>query len=87
MGIPEGISKVLLPDIVPGAQQGLNDTGQIGYDGPKPPPGHAAHRYEFRVYALDGTLQLTPGATRPVFRAAIQDHVLARGKLVGTFSR
>jgi len=32
--IPEGLSKTAYPSQVPGAEQGANDTGEIGYDGP-----------------------------------------------------
>jgi Raf kinase inhibitor-like YbhB/YbcL family protein len=35
-----------------GAKQGVNDFRQLGYDGPCPPP-ESAHRYYFRLYALD----------------------------------
>src|SRR5687767_4170489 len=52
-GVPEGVSKGSLPAQVPGAGQGLNDFGNVGYDGPEPPPGHGPHRYQFQVYALD----------------------------------
>src|SRR5438046_3140348 len=33
-----------------GAKQGVNDFGEIGYGGPRPPSG--THRYIFRLYAL-----------------------------------
>ncbi|NMA78119.1 MAG: YbhB/YbcL family Raf kinase inhibitor-like protein, partial [Actinomycetales bacterium] len=32
-------------------KQARNDFGNIGYDGPQPPPG-APHRYQFSVHAL-----------------------------------
>lgn len=86
-GIPEGLSKVPDPPEVPGAEQGINDCGTFGYDGPAPPVGHPAHRYKFRVYALDAILNLSPQATRSHFREAIQGHVLAQGEIIGTFSR
>src|SRR5438477_5222162 len=35
-----------------GAVQGQNDFGKIGYGGPAPPAGKA-HRYFFRLYALN----------------------------------
>jgi hypothetical protein len=39
--------------------QGLNDFGGTGYDAPCPPRG-PAHRYFFRLYALDSALALPP---------------------------
>ncbi|MCV4683952.1 YbhB/YbcL family Raf kinase inhibitor-like protein, partial [Escherichia coli] len=45
----------------PGSLEGANDFGNVGYGGPMPPRGHGAHRYHFRVYALDSPLDLPPG--------------------------
>ena len=46
---------------IPGnARQGLNDFRRLGYGGPSPPPGKA-HRYFFKLYALDTALDLKPG--------------------------
>lgn len=85
--IPEGLSKTAYPTQVPGAEQGANDTGEIGYDGPAPPRGHPDHRYTFQVYALNGSLSLPPGATRTQFREAIAGRVVATGILSGTYRR
>ncbi|MHB9023906.1 MAG: YbhB/YbcL family Raf kinase inhibitor-like protein [Armatimonadota bacterium] len=83
-GLPEGVPKTqTLPG---GARQGANSGGRIGYDGPKPPPGHP-HRYFFKVYALDTTLDLTPGITKEALAAAMEGHVLASGELMGSYQR
>ena len=37
------------------AVQGVNDFGKSKYSGPCPPPG-GAHRYYFRLYALDASV-------------------------------
>jgi Raf kinase inhibitor-like YbhB/YbcL family protein len=58
-----------------------------GYRGPMPPPGHGVHHYHFRLYALDTTLDLEPGATKAQLLAAMQDHILAMADLVGTYER
>src|SRR5574338_1453795 len=34
-------------------QQSINDFGKRGYGGPCPPKGRGAHRYQFKLYALD----------------------------------
>ncbi len=85
--IPEGLSKTAYPSQVPGAEQGANDTGEIGYDGPAPPRGHPDHRYTFQVYALNNVLSLPPGAARQQFRDAVAGRILATGTLNGTLRR
>ncbi|MGE5487381.1 MAG: YbhB/YbcL family Raf kinase inhibitor-like protein [bacterium] len=69
-------------------ESGTNDFGKLGYGGPCPPPGHGAHRYFFRLYALDvPSLGLRKGATRAEFNRAIAGHVLAEGSYMGRFER
>ncbi len=68
-----------------GAMQGTNGFGNVGYGGPCPPSG--THRYFFRIYALDTTLDLQPGARSDEVQSAMQGHVLAEGELMGTYSR
>ncbi len=63
--------------------QGTNDFKKLGYGGPCPPPGHGAHRYFFRLYALDVMLGLPVGASRTELDAAIKGHVLASAELMG----
>jgi Raf kinase inhibitor-like YbhB/YbcL family protein len=67
------------------AQQGQNDFGKTGYGGPCPPGG--THRYVFRLYALDTRLDLPSSATRADVLKAIQEHILAEGRLVGKYTR
>jgi Raf kinase inhibitor-like YbhB/YbcL family protein len=69
-----------------GAIQGRNDFNNIGYDGPCPPPGNA-HRYYFRLYALDMKLQLQAGAKKREFMQALEGHILGEGHLMGTYQR
>ena len=69
-----------------GARHGNNDWKQTGYRGPMPPPGKP-HRYYFRVYALDKTLDLAAGATRQQVLDAMKGHILAQGEVMGTYHR
>ena len=69
-----------------GGMQGVNGLGQIGYYGPCPPPGKV-HHYHFRLFALDSTLSLAPGADASALESAMKGHVIASGELVGTYSR
>ena len=41
---------------------GKNSWADLGYGGPCPPSG--THRYFFKLYALDTTINLLPGATK-----------------------
>jgi Raf kinase inhibitor-like YbhB/YbcL family protein len=82
-----------LPEHVPtrdkldnGAVQGKNDFGKLGYGGPSPPPGKP-HRYFFRLYALDATLNLGPGCTRAQLDQAMKGHLLASAQLMGKYGR
>ena len=81
-GLPENVAKTAsLPD---GSKQGENSFQNIGYNGPAPPPGKA-HRYFFKVYALDTMLTLDAGAGKGDLLKAMNGHVLATGQLMGTY--
>ena len=67
------------------ANQGLNTRGSVGYFGMRPPYADPAHHYHFQVFALDRKLDLAPGTERTTVLAAMQDHVLAAGEVVGTY--
>ena len=82
-----------LPEAVPhaevlenGAHQGLNDFKRIGYGGPCPPPGKA-HRYFFKLHALDTELSNLSHPTKAQLEQAMQGHVLAKAQLMGTYEK
>lgn len=82
--LPEAMPKT---QYVPGgAKQGLNDFKHLGYGGPCPPAGKP-HRYFFKLYALDGVLDLKPGASKKEVERAIEKHTLAQGQLMGIYKR
>ena len=66
--------------------EGENAFGRLGYGGPCPPPGNP-HHYYFKVYALDISLDLPPGATRKQVEAQMSGHILAQGQIVATYKR
>jgi Raf kinase inhibitor-like YbhB/YbcL family protein len=69
-----------------GGDQGRNDFGTLGYGGPCPPKG-PAHRYYFRLHALDEKLGLGPGARRADVDRAMQGHILASAEIMGRYRR
>jgi Raf kinase inhibitor-like YbhB/YbcL family protein len=83
-GLPKGVPKDETLD--DGTRQGKNDFRCIGYGGPCPPPGKP-HRYFFKVYALDATLDLRAGANRDELERAMKGHVLAQRELMGKYGR
>jgi Raf kinase inhibitor-like YbhB/YbcL family protein len=82
--LPEGVAKSGQSE--DGASQGRNDFRRIGYGGPCPPPGKA-HRYFFKLYALDAKLDLKAGASREALQRAMNGHVLSQAELMGTYGR
>ena len=68
-----------------GMKQGTTDLPSIGYVGPCPPSG--THRYFFKLYALDTTLNLPPRTTKKDLERAMQGHILARAELMGKYKR
>ena len=69
------------------ALQGKNSWGRIGYGGPAPPGGSGAHRYFFKLFALDTTLNAASGLTKDQLLSAMDGHIVAQGELVGTYQR
>ena len=90
-GIPADVRS--LPERVPARDdvpsigvQGRNDFNRIGYGGPCPPRG-PAHRYSFRLYALDSALSLRPGSTKARLLDAMEGHILEQAGLMGRYAR
>ena len=69
---------------VPGVE-GLNDFNRHSYGGPCPPSG--THRYFFKVYALDAKLDLDSSSRKKNLERAMEGHILAKGEIVGLYSR
>jgi Raf kinase inhibitor-like YbhB/YbcL family protein len=67
--------------------QGTNSGKRTGYSGPCPPSSTGAHRYYFKMYALDTTLDLPTGTTKDALMQAMAGHVLTQGALMGWYKR
>jgi Raf kinase inhibitor-like YbhB/YbcL family protein len=68
-----------------GAKQGTNDFKKNTYGGPCPPIGR--HRYYFKLYALDTTLDANRIATKPDLEKAMSGHTLATAQRMGTYQK
>lgn len=75
-----------LPEHQGSGVRGKNDFGKTGYGGPCPPPGKA-HRYFFKLYALDAPLVLPTGATKADVERAMRGHIVGTAELMGTYAR
>ncbi|MHC1569627.1 MAG: YbhB/YbcL family Raf kinase inhibitor-like protein [Candidatus Syntropharchaeales archaeon] len=69
---------------VPGVQ-GKNSWGRNDYGGPCPPSG--THRYFFKLYAIDTTLDIGENSTKEDLESAMEGHILSHTHLVGLYSR
>jgi para-nitrobenzyl esterase len=66
-----------------GSTYGPNMRGtNQAYMGPRTPAG-PKHRYHLQVFALDTTLPADAGASFDALTAAMKDHVLASGQIIG----
>ena len=84
--IPATVSGLAEGDTTTGLG-GANGFGKAGYGGPCPPPGNA-HRYFFKLYALDvEAVNLTAGAARSEVETALKDHVIGQARLMGRYGR
>jgi Raf kinase inhibitor-like YbhB/YbcL family protein len=86
-GLPEGIPQKPEPGKPPGAVQGKNTWGTVGYRGPAPPKGHGVHHYHFKLYALNAALDQKPGFDKHDLMNVMSGHILSHGELVGTYQR
>lgn len=85
-GLPEGLEPGSQQGTLAGIVQGSNTRKKAGYFGPRP-SGSKPHRYFFQLFALDSRLALDPDAKRPEIIAALNGHVLAKGRLMGLFRK
>ncbi|NUS38874.1 MAG: YbhB/YbcL family Raf kinase inhibitor-like protein [Lysobacter sp.] len=81
-GLPAGATAAQLPA---GAREGRNDWQRSGFGAPCPPKGR--HRYVHTLYALDTVLPDLHGPDKATLVQAMEGHVLAQARLVGTYQR
>ncbi|MGW1062543.1 YbhB/YbcL family Raf kinase inhibitor-like protein [Micromonospora rubida] len=79
-----GVAEGVVPD---GGREWPNGFGASGWGGPHPPQGEDAHRYFFRLYALDQPLELPAAPAAEELRRALDGREIASGTMVGTYRR
>lgn len=79
-------TKLIAEDESPqGAVQGTNDFNKQNYGGPCPPSG--IHHYQFKIYALDTTLNLPSSSRKKDLEKAIENHILDKTLFIGLYQR
>lgn len=73
-------------ELTGGARQGLNDFRGIGWGGPCTPRGEK-HRIQFRLFALDRTLDIRGECTLDQLMDAMEGHILAKASVTGWSQR
>jgi hypothetical protein len=68
-----------------GAAQGTNDFKKRNYGGPCPP--RRAHKYVFKIFALDTLLNLNPNFTKKDLEKAMEGHIISQTQLMGLYKR
>ena len=65
--------------------QGKNDFQKNSYGGPCPPSG--MHRYFFKLFALDASLDIIENSKKADLEEAMRGHIILQAHLVGTYQR
>ncbi|KHO46202.1 MAG: hypothetical protein QS99_C0009G0036 [archaeon GW2011_AR4] len=65
--------------------EGTTSFGKTGYGGPCPPSG--THRYFFKLYALDTSLNLPDGPVKEQIERAMDGHILVQAELIGRYNK
>jgi len=86
--IPERVARTPSPSELPGATQGRNSDGKVGWAGPRPPEGQGSHRYHFQLFALSAKLDgLDPDTPLERFVSILKGLTIASGDLIGAYER
>jgi len=83
--IDPGLKEIKENSVPEGVVQGTNDFKKRNYGGPCPP--RRAHKYVFKIYALDTLLNLNPNSTKTDLEKAMEGHIISRAQLMGLYKR
>ena len=78
-------TKVIQKGTEPQGIQGTTSFGRLEYGGPCPPSG--THRYFFKLYALDTSLDLKQGSNKAALEQAMDGRIIEKAELIGLYKR
>lgn len=85
LGLPQGVEPVAHPPGLPGATQGRNGLGEIGWCGPAPPAADGPHRYHFQLFAVARRLGAGAETRLDDLVNALKGAAIASGEIVGLY--
>ena len=80
-----GVNEIKENSVPEEVVQGVNDFKIRHYRGPCPP--RRAHKYVFKIYALDALLNLDPNGTKKDLEKGMEGHIISRAQLTGLYKR
>lgn len=83
--IDPGITEIRENSVPEGSVEGMTDSGKKEYHGPCPPSG--THRYFFKLFALNTTLNMDSSARAVDVEKEMENKILAKAQLIGLYSR
>jgi Raf kinase inhibitor-like YbhB/YbcL family protein len=78
-------TRIIEENSEPEGTAGIGTNGETGYFGPCPPDRE--HRYFFKLFALNTTLDLPEKSTKAAVENAMAGHVLFHAELMGRYER
>jgi Raf kinase inhibitor-like YbhB/YbcL family protein len=83
--IPSETREIPEDSVPEGSVQGLTSYGKPGYGGPCPPSG--THRYFFKLFALNTSLDLPPETNADELERLALKHAIEKAEFHGIYNR
>lgn len=74
-------------ETIPSDCIGMNDFGEIGWKWPCPQQWDRPHKYLFKIYALDRSMDMPKWTDRGDFIIAMHGNIISTGELIGEYAR
>jgi Raf kinase inhibitor-like YbhB/YbcL family protein len=74
-------------EVPPGAIEAVNDFGNVGWNGPCPPPDDEPHNYLFTVHALNQQLEVADDAGSAELVSLLNQTAILQSSVSGTYAR